>query len=141
MVEPRRTRIRRRAQNACEYCRLPQSASILPHQIDYIITQQHIGMDAETNLCLCCLRCHLKKGPNVASTDPEVEGEYRIVALLHPRKQRWPEHFHLRGVSADLLHGFGRVILQNNRHYRWIISLTAVFGTAPCLRNSPALHT
>jgi HNH endonuclease len=96
MAEPRRARIRRRAQNACEYCRLPQRASILAHQIDHIIAQQHLGSDAESNLCLCCLRCNLKKGPNVASTDPEVESEYRIVALFHPRKQRWSEHFHLR---------------------------------------------
>jgi HNH endonuclease len=96
MAEPRQARIRRRAQNACEYCRLPQSASILPHQIDHIIAQQHMGSDVESNLCLCCLRCNLKKGPNIASTDPGVESEYRIVALFHPRKQRWPEHFHLR---------------------------------------------
>jgi hypothetical protein len=96
MAETRRTRIRRRAQNACEYCRLPQRASILPHQIDHIIAQQHMGSDAESNLCLCCLRCNLKKGPNIASTDPEGGSAYRIVALFHPRQQGWPEHFHLR---------------------------------------------
>jgi hypothetical protein len=96
MAEPRRARIQRRAQNACEYCRLPQRASILPHQIDHIIAQQHMGSNAESNLCLCCLRCNLKKGPNIASTDPEAENAYRIVTLFHPRKQRWQEHFHLR---------------------------------------------
>jgi hypothetical protein len=46
--------------------------------------------------CLCCLRCNLKKGPNIASTGPEAGSEYRIVALFHPRKQRWQEHFHLQ---------------------------------------------
>ena len=105
--------MRRRAQNACECCRLPQRASILPHQIDHIIAQQHMGADAETNLCLCCLRCNLKKGPNIASTDPDVEGEYRIVALFHPRKQRWSEHFrlredgHIEGVTPE-----GRATVQ-----------------------------
>ena len=44
-----------------------------------------MGSDDESNLCLCCLRCNLKKGPNIASTDPEDQGEYRIVALFHPR--------------------------------------------------------
>ena len=29
------------------------------------------------------------------STDPETENAYRIVALFHPRKQRWHEHFQL----------------------------------------------
>ena len=82
MAEPRRARIRRRAQNACEYCRLPQRAPILPHQIDHIIAQQHMGSDAENNLCLCCLRCNLKKGPNIASTDPEAGSAYRIVAFI-----------------------------------------------------------
>jgi hypothetical protein len=96
MAEQRRTRVRRRAQHACEYCQLPQRASILPHQIDHIIAQQHMGSDDESNLCLCCLRCNLKKGPNIASTDPEDQGEYRIVALFHPRQQRWQEHFQLR---------------------------------------------
>jgi 5-methylcytosine-specific restriction endonuclease McrA len=68
MAESRRTRIRRRAQNICEYCRSPQRASILPHQIDHTIAQQLMGLDAASNLCLCCLRCNLKKGPNIAST-------------------------------------------------------------------------
>lgn len=92
----KRARVRRRAQHSCEYCHLPQRASLLPHQIDHIIAQQHGGTDAESNLCLCCLHCNLKKGPNIASTDPESESEYRLVALFHPRKQHWQEHFHLR---------------------------------------------
>lgn len=96
MSEQTRALVQRRARNACEYCQLPQRASILAHQIDHIIAQQHLGTDEESNLCLCCLRCNLKKEPNIASTDPEVQNEYRIVALLHPRLQLWQEHFHLR---------------------------------------------
>jgi hypothetical protein len=91
-----RARVRRRAQQACEYCHLPQRASILPHQIDHIIAQQHLGADEESNLCLCCLRCNLKKGPNIASIDPEARNEYNIVALFHPRQQYWQEHFRLQ---------------------------------------------
>jgi hypothetical protein len=96
MAEQRRARVRRRAQNACEYCQLPQRASILPHQTDHIIAQQHGGSHEESNLCLCCLRCNLKKGPNIASTDPEDQSEYRLVALFPPRQQRWQEHFQLQ---------------------------------------------
>src|SRR4029450_2461095 len=96
MAEQRRARVRRRAQNACEYCQLPQRASILPHQTDHIIAQQHGGAQEESNLCLCCLRCNLKKGPNIASTDPEDQSEYRLVALFHPRQQQWQEHFQLQ---------------------------------------------
>ena len=33
----------RRADARCEYCRLPQAASPLPHAIDHIIARQHHG--------------------------------------------------------------------------------------------------
>src|SRR5438045_2572511 len=96
MAEPIRTRIQHRAQHAGGYCRLPQRASILPHQIDHIIAQQHMGPDEESNLCLCYLRCNLKKGRNVASTAPEAGSAYRIAALFHPRTPRWYVRFQLR---------------------------------------------
>ena len=72
----------RRAHDACEYCRLPQAASLLPHQVDHIIGKQHRGSDDAGNLCLCCIRCNLNKGPNIASIDPETG---LLVALYHPR--------------------------------------------------------
>lgn len=87
--------VQRRARGSCEYCRLPQEASILPHQVDHIIGKQHRGSDDSTNLCLCCIRCNLKKGPNIASIDPETG---LVVALYHPRQQMWREHL---GVSSD----------------------------------------
>ena len=80
----------------CEYCRLPQRASILPHRVDHIVAQQHLGTDEEGNLCLCCLRCNLKKGPNIASVDPAAAHEHSLVALFHPRKHHWREHFRLQ---------------------------------------------
>lgn len=95
MAAPRRVRLQRRAGAVCEYCRLPQDASLFPHHIDHIIAQQHVGADTEENLCLCCQRCNLKKGSNIASVDPASGTRYRIVALFHPRKQRWHTHFQL----------------------------------------------
>lgn len=92
--------VRRRAQDACEYCRLPQEASILPHQVDHIIGRQHRGSDDVDNLCLCCIRCNLKKGPNIASIDPETN---LIVSLYHPRQQSWREHFSTE--SDGTIHG------------------------------------
>ncbi|MFO0604010.1 MAG: HNH endonuclease signature motif containing protein [Polyangiales bacterium] len=87
--------VRRRARGLCEYCRLPQAASIIPHQVDHIIGRQHRGADDEANLCLCCIRCNLKKGPNIASIDPETG---LVVALFHPRRHVWREHF---SVASD----------------------------------------
>ncbi|WP_170319371.1 HNH endonuclease [Polyangium spumosum] len=102
--------VERRAQGSCEYCRFPQSASILPHHVDHIIGRQHRGSDDVDNLCLCCIRCNLKKGPNIASIDSETS---KIVALYHPRRQSWREHFavgadgSIRGVTAE-----GRATVQ-----------------------------
>ena len=45
-----------------------------------------------------------KKGPNIASVDPE---RREIVALFHPRRHAWPEHFvsgpdgRLRGLTPE----------------------------------------
>lgn len=85
-----RNLVERRAQGACEYCLLPHDASILPHQVDHIIGRQHRGSDEIDNLCLCCIRCNLKKGPNIASVDSQTG---LVVALYHPRRQSWLEHF------------------------------------------------
>jgi hypothetical protein len=82
--------VRHRANNACEYCGLPQHASVLPHHIDHIIGRQHGGTDDVENLCLCCIRCNLKKGPNIASIDPMT---LLVSALYHPRRHSWSEHF------------------------------------------------
>jgi HNH endonuclease len=100
----------RRARGACEYCHLPAEASPLPHQVDHIIGRQHQGPDDLDNLCLCCIRCNLKKGPNIASIDPETRV---VVPLFHPRRQSWPEQFSLDELGT--LHGLtphGRVTVQ-----------------------------
>jgi hypothetical protein len=102
LPEALRQAVRRRAENACEYCRLPQSASVLPHQVDHIIAAQHFGSDDEANLCLCCIRCNLKKGPNIASVDP-AGAATSIVPLYHPRIDRWEEHF--RMAEDGTMHG------------------------------------
>lgn len=49
---------------------------------------------------MCCIRCNLKKGPNIASMDPETN---RVVTLFHPRHHAWRDHF---TMSQDgMLHG------------------------------------
>ena len=95
-------RVRERAQDACEYCGLPQSAYRFRFSIDHIIATQHSGPTAAGNLCLACPRCNASKGPNVAGVDP-LKG--RIARLFHPRRHKWSAHFAwdgpvLRGKTA-----------------------------------------
>jgi len=90
--------VRQRAGNRCEYCLLRQDHSQLTHHIEHIVARQHGGRDDVDNLALACHRCNLRKGPNLTGVDP-VSGE--LVALFHPRRERWAEHFLLRGAHIQ----------------------------------------
>ncbi len=86
-----RRRVRQRAGEACEYCKLRQEHSPLASlQIEHIIARQHGGGDEAENLALACIDCNLAKGTNIAGIDP-LTGI--TTALFHPRRQRWDEHF------------------------------------------------
>jgi hypothetical protein len=87
-------RVRTRAKNACEYCRMPQSAYRFRFPIDHIIARQHGGPTKPSNLALACLRCNAHKGPNLTGIDPATG---KLARLFHPRRDRWVRHFRWRG--------------------------------------------
>jgi len=128
LTAQKRARVRRRAQQNCEYCRLPQKASVLPHQVDHIVAQQHSGSDQESNLCLCCLRCHLKKGPNIASIDPEATNENNLVDLFHPRKQHWHDNFQLQ----DDGHIVGYLLKAERQQDFWTSTRKVAWNLGEC---------
>ena len=97
--------VRRRAGNRCEYCLLRQEHCELTHHVEHIVAKQHGGRDGPDNLALACHRCNLRKGPNLTGIDPE-SGE--VVALFHPRRDRWAEHFQLGGSRIEGLTPSGR---------------------------------
>lgn len=84
-----------RANHRCEYCQLPQSASVLTFQIDHIIALKHNGQTVETNLALTCFYCNSFKGPNIAGLDPDIG---KLAALFHPRREQWHRHFRWNGA-------------------------------------------
>jgi HNH endonuclease len=88
--------VHHRAQERCEYCRMPQAAYRSRFQIDHIIAQQHNGPTQSDNLALCCIRCNCHKGPNVAGVDP-LTGQ--ITRLFHPRRDDWNDHFSWNGPT------------------------------------------
>jgi hypothetical protein len=64
--------VRRRAGNACEYCRIPQDATpLISFHIEHIVSRQHGGADEPGTLVLACDRCNAYKGPNLTSIDPD----------------------------------------------------------------------
>lgn len=108
-------RARERAKNACEYCRMPQSAYRFRFPIDHIIARQHGGPTTPSNLALACLRCNGHKGPNLTGIDP-TSGQ--LARLFHPRRDRWSRHFRWRGAVLVGRTAIGRatVVVLNINH-------------------------
>lgn len=90
MAKYGRKQIWKRAEGKCEYCRLPQEFSVLPHEIDHIRAKKHRGPTTPLNTCLACACCNGAKGSNVAGYDPETD---ELVTLFNPRVDVWDEHF------------------------------------------------
>jgi len=104
-----------RAENRCEYCRISQLNSFIPHEIDHIISEQHKGETIAENLGLACYDCNRFKGPNLSSYDHETK---EIVRLFNPRFDHWGEHFTLAHFHVIPLTQIGKVtisLLQMNR--------------------------
>jgi hypothetical protein len=97
--------VRRRAGDRCEYCRFPQAASALKHVVDHVVARQHGGQTSLENLALCCGRCNLHKGPNIAGMDPETG---QLTRLFNPRADIWSEHFRWAGPILEGLTPIGR---------------------------------
>lgn len=109
MTDDLRRRVRRRARNGCEYCRLPQAVIRPRHQVEHVVAIQHGGGDDAANLALACMHCNLHKGPNIAGRDP-FTGE--LTRLFHPRRDRWNDHFAWRGAMLDGLTPVGRTTIR-----------------------------
>ncbi len=100
VTESLRRLVAERASHRCEYCLLHEEDSYTPHQVDHVISRKHGGLSVADNLAYACLRCNAWKGSDVGSLDTE-SGAF--VSLFHPRRQRWNDHFVLRGAVIEPL--------------------------------------
>jgi len=100
--------VRRRAGYLCEYCRMPESMSDTPFQIDHIIARQHRGKTAFSNLALACLHCNGHKGPNLTGIDPLTR---KLTRLFDPRRHKWERHFCWRGSLLQGMTPVGRTTI------------------------------
>jgi hypothetical protein len=99
-----------RAEDRCEYCRLPQTAQpFVAFHVEHIRARAHGGSDDAQNLCIACERCNAFKGPNLAGVDPDTGNVER---LFDPRHQTWHEHFVLRGALILGLSVVGRTTVE-----------------------------
>ena len=90
MATFRRKLVWRRAKGCCEYCRLSQEFSVLPHEIDHIRAKKHHGPHTMENTCIACAHCNGAKSSNAAGYDSETD---ELVPLFNPRKDVWEDHF------------------------------------------------
>jgi hypothetical protein len=100
--------VRMRAGNRCEYCLIPQSEREFRFQIDHVIARQHGGTTASENLALCCSRCNLHKGPNLAGIDITTG---QMVRLFNPRTDVWADHFQWQNVMVVGVTDIGRATI------------------------------
>ena len=79
-----RRKVRKRADNRCEYCLLAEGDAFFAHEVDHIIAEKHGGRTIADNLALACFDCNRFKGSDIASIDA-TSGE--IIPLFNPRLQ------------------------------------------------------
>jgi hypothetical protein len=103
--ESLRRLVAERAAHRCEYCLLHEDDSYSPHQVDHIISRKHGGQSDSDNLAYACLRCNAWKGTDIGSFDSQ---SGTLVSLFHPRRQRWEDHFVLRGAVIEPLTAEGQ---------------------------------
>lgn len=101
--------VAQRAAHRCEYCLIPQAVTLAPHEIDHLISEKHGGSTGEGNLALSCTLCNRFKGSDISSIDP-LSGQ--VVALFHPRRDQWSNHFRNREGYIEPLTTTGRVTVN-----------------------------
>lgn len=110
-----------RAGNRCEYCQLSQEGQEATFHIDHVIPVTNGGKTTSDNLALACVSCSLRKAARQTAIDPERKKE---VALYHPRKAEWDEHFRWDGVVVVGLTETGRATVEAlNMNRRLILAI------------------
>ncbi len=95
----------------CVYCQTQEIVAGTHFTVDHIIPESLGGQTKLENLCLACWDCNLIKGKRVAAYDLK---ENKMVALFHPNKQLWDEHFtwQEKGVLIQSNSATGRVTIN-----------------------------
>ena len=95
MTRPRiptslRLRVIAAGRGRCAYCQTLTTVTGARFVIDHIVPVALGGPTWWDNLCLSCHSCNEFKGARRSGRDLQTG---RLVALFHPRRQRWSRHF------------------------------------------------
>ncbi|MDI3286159.1 HNH endonuclease signature motif containing protein [Polyangium sp. 15x6] len=83
-------RVRERARNRCEYCRISQESQEATFHVDHVQPRRDGGPTALDNLALACVSCSLRKGARTSAVEPLTSAS---VPLYDPRSSHWEDHF------------------------------------------------
>ena len=92
-------RVRLRAGDRCEYCRIAQASQKATFHVDHVGTRVAGGPTSLENLALACVSCSLPKGARTTVID-SVTGD--VTQLFHPRLDAWSDHFSAE-ASGEIL--------------------------------------
>lgn len=98
-----------RARQACEYCLIAESDTVIGCQVDHAISEKHGGRTQADNLAVACACCNRAKGSDIGSIHAESQS---FVRLFNPRTDRWSEHFQLHEAIIEPLTAIGSVTLE-----------------------------
>jgi len=101
-----RRAVRERAKHCCEYCLMPDSEMLYPHEPDHIIAVKHRGKTESRNLAYACFERNRAKGSDISSLDPATNA---LTSLFNPRQQIWGNHFRFNGPVIEPRTAEGRV--------------------------------
>jgi hypothetical protein len=99
-MNPRYNSVARRASHRCEYCHAPEAVFDFPFEVEHVFPVSRGGADDESNLCLACRACNLRKSARVTFRDEVTQED---VPLFDPRRHRWDEHFTVDLDSGDIV--------------------------------------
>lgn len=89
-MNPHYPEVARRAGHRCEYCRAPEAVFNFPFEVEHVQPTSQGGGEDDSNLCLACRACNLRKSNRLCFWDEITQAE---APLFHPRRQHWGEHF------------------------------------------------
>ena len=106
--------VRSRAGGRCEYCMTPSGYAPEAFSIEHIQPRSKQGSSSLENLALACQGCNNHKFTRTRAVDPVTE---LSVALFHPRRHQWREHFawHTDARHVIGLTSIGRATVETLR--------------------------
>ena len=86
--------------HCCAYCRTAEVLTVAIFEFEHILPRSAAGATVFEKLCFCCPTCNRFKADRTTAIDPDTQNE---VALFHPHREMWQEHFAWNEDATELI--------------------------------------